>query len=137
MYRKIMIPVDLAHTDKLEKALETGADLATHYRIPVCYVAVTSSAPGPFGHTPEEFASRLEEFAGSEAARRGIEASAKAVVSHDPTTDLEKTLLGALREIDADLVVMASHIPNVADRVWPSNGGRIASHANASVMIVR
>ena len=37
----------------------------------------------------------------------------------------------------ADLVVMASHIPNVADHFWPSNGGSIASRADVSVMLVR
>jgi universal stress protein F len=137
MYRKIMVPIDLAHTDKLQKALETAADLATHYKIPVCYVAVTSAAPGPFGHNPTEFAEKLAAFAESEAGRRGIEVATRAVVSHDPTTDLDKTLLGALHEVDADLVVMASHIPNVLDHVWPSNGGRIASHADVTVMIVR
>jgi nucleotide-binding universal stress UspA family protein len=137
MYRKIMIPVDLAHVDKLQKALETGADIASHYRIPVCYVAVASAAPGPLGHTPEEFAAKLSAFGESEASRRGIETTTKAVTSHDPTTDLDKTLLQALHDVGADLVVMASHIPNVLDHVWPSNGGRIASHADVSVLIVR
>ncbi len=137
MYRKIMVPVDLVHVDKLTKALETAADLASHYRIPVCYVAVASSAPGPLGHTPEEFSRRLAAFGSAEAARRGIEATTRAVTSHDPTIDLDKTLLKALHETGADLVVMASHIPNVLDHVWPSNGGRIASHADVSVLIVR
>ena len=137
MYRKIMIPVDLAHTDKLAKALDTGADLATHYRVPVCYVAVTSAAPGALGHTPAEFARRLADFGRSEAERRGIEADTKSIFSHDPASDLEKALLEAISLTGADLVVMASHIPNVVDRVWPSNGGRIASHADVSVLIVR
>jgi nucleotide-binding universal stress UspA family protein len=137
MYRRIMIPIVLAHTDKLEKALETGADLATHYQIPVCYVAVTSPSPGPFGHNPDEFTRSLAGFGESEAVRRGITAESKAMVSHDPAVDLEKALLRAIEETDSDLVVMASHIPNVVDHVWPSNGGRVASHADVSVMIVR
>lgn len=137
MYRRIMIPVDLTHTDKLGKALDTGADLASHYRIPVTYVAVHAAAPGPIGHTPEEFARKLEAFGRSEAERRGIEATTEAIVSHDPATDLDKALLGAIEATGADLVVMASHIPNVLDRVWPSNGGRIASHSDVSVFIVR
>lgn len=137
MYHRIMIPVDLTHKDQLRKALDTAADLAGQYRIPVIYVAVHAAAPGPLGHTPEEFARNLEAFGRSEAERRGIETSTKAVVSHDPATDLEKALLGAIDETGADLVVMASHIPNVLDHLWPSNGGRIASHSDASVFIVR
>ncbi|TPE49734.1 universal stress protein [Amaricoccus solimangrovi] len=137
MYRKIMIPVDLAHKDKIGKALDTGADLALHYKIPVCYVAVTSNAPGPMGHNPREFAQALAAFGEAEAARRGIETTTRAILSHDPAVDLEKKLLGAIGETGSDLVVMASHIPNVADHIWPSNGGRVASHADVSVLIVR
>jgi nucleotide-binding universal stress UspA family protein len=46
-------------------------------------------------------------------------------------------LMAAIGELSTDLVVMASHVPNIADYLWPSNGGKIASHATASVMIVR
>jgi len=41
MYQKIMVPVDLAHVERLGKALGTATDLAKHYGIPVCYVGVT------------------------------------------------------------------------------------------------
>ncbi len=137
MYTRIMIPIDLAHVDKLGKALSTAADLARHYGIPVCYVGVTASPPGSVAHNPTEYAEKLESFARQQADQHGHEASTKAVVSHDPTSDLEETLLQTVKEIDADLVVMASHIPNVADLIWPSNGGKIPSHSDASVFVVR
>ena len=43
----------------------------------------------------------------------------------------------SVRETGADLVVMASHIPNVTDYIWQSNGGAIATHADVTVMVVR
>ena len=43
----------------------------------------------------------------------------------------------AVHETGADLVVMASHIPGIADAIWPSHGGRLASHADVSVFVVR
>ena len=81
MYEKIMVPVDLAHVDRLEKALTTAADLARHYRIPICYVGVTTSLPGAVAHTPAEFARKLEQFGAdwprvktimAELARHGV-----------------------------------------------------------------
>ena len=137
MYRKIMVPVDLVHADRLGKALKTAADLAAHYGVPACYVAVTASTPGPLGHNPQEFAAKLEEFGRGQAAKHGHACETKAYVSHDPTIDLDDTLLKAVGEVGADLIVMASHIPDIVDHVWPSNGGMMASHSEASVFIVR
>lgn len=132
-----MVPVDLAHSEQLGKALNTAADLGKHFGIPVCYVGVTASAPGPLAHTPQEYAARLDAFAQAEAERHGHRAEARPVISHDPTADLDDTLLRAVKETGADLVVMASHIPHLSDRIWPSNGGKIASHSDASVFVVR
>lgn len=137
MYTHIMIPVDLAHAGKLSKALRTGADLARHYGAKVTYVGVTAPTPGPLGHNPKEYGDRLAAFAEAERATHGHEVAAHAVVAHDPTTDLDDALLRTVDQIGADLVVMASHIPGLADYLWPSNGGKIAGHSRASVFVVR
>lgn len=137
MFNKIMVPIDLAHVDKLGKALQAAADLSKHYGIEAVYVGVTASTPGSVAHTPTEYGHKLESFAKEQASKHGHNAAAHPVVSHDPTSDLEDTLLKAVHDVGADLVVMASHIPNVADLIWPPNGGKIASHSDASVFVVR
>jgi nucleotide-binding universal stress UspA family protein len=137
MYGKIMIPVDLVHVERLGKALDTAADLAKHYGIPVCYVGVTTETPSEVAHTPQEFAKKLEEFGQQQAAKHGIEASAAAFASHDPTVDLDKTLIRAIEETGCDLVVMASHVPGLADHIFSSNAGTVASYAEVSVFVIR
>jgi len=137
MFTRILAPVDLAHKDKLGRALNCAADLARHYGIPLAYVGVTAAAPSSVAHNPAEYEARLAEFAAAQGAAHGVTTEAHARISHDPISDLEQTLLRAIDEIGADLVVMASHVPGLADRIWPSNGGRIAEHAKVSVMIVR
>ena len=137
MYTKIMVPVDLAHTDKMDVALNTAANLAKLYSAPVTYVGVTSTAPGPLGHNPAEYELKLADFAADQARSHGIQAQGKTVVSHDPAAELDDALVKAVHQTGADLVVMASHIPNVIDHVWPSNGGRLATHTDASVFLVR
>lgn len=132
-----MVPVDLAHLGQLDKALTTAADLAKHYGVPVCYVSVTAAAPGGVAHNPQEFADKLEAFAREQASSHGHEASSKAYTSHDPAVDVDDTLLRAVGDTGSDLVVMASHVPGLVEYVWPSNGGKIAAHSNASVFVVR
>ncbi len=137
MFRKIMVPVDLNHTDTLDKALAVAADLASRHDAPVAYVAVAPATPGPLGHTPEEKAARLADFAAKEAEAHGIAAEPHSVISHDPTADLDASLARAVDETGADLVVMASHVPGLSEYVWPSHGGRLAVHAKISVFVVR
>nr|WP_207186928.1 universal stress protein [Rhodovulum imhoffii] len=132
-----MTPVDLSHLDRLERALSTSADLARHYHVPVTYVAVTTEQPSKVAHTTVEFEQKLNAFAAEQAARHKITAHAKMMISHDPATDLDARLRDALEETGADLVVMASHLPNLGDYIWPSHGGKLASHASASVFLVR
>ncbi|POF30989.1 universal stress protein [Roseibium marinum] len=137
MFKKILIPIDLSHADKLEKSVSTAAYLAKIDDIPIVFAAVTSAAPGALGHTPDEFRARLDSFAATQAEKHGVTASGHAVFSHDPAVDLDHALLKAIHESGADLVVMQTHIPHLSDHFWPSNGGRIATHSDVSVFLVR
>lgn len=137
MFTRIMVPVDLAHVPALHKALNVAAEMAKNHNLPVTYVGVTAAAPGKVAHNPEEFDRKLKAFGMEQAAANGIEADTRTVISHDPTTDVDDALLKAVDETGADLVVMASHVPGLADYVWPSNGGKLAAHAGASVFVVR
>ena len=137
MYKRIMVPVDLAHLDQLEKALQTAADVAKHYSAHVLYVGVTATTPGPVAHTPEEFTRKLEAFAAAEGQKRGIQASARAYTSHDPSIDLDDTLTQAIADGGIDLVIMASHVPGLPEHLFGSNAGHLAAHAPVSVMVVR
>lgn len=137
MYRHIMVPVDLAHEASLAHALEVAADLAKHWGARVTYVGATSSAPGAFSHNPEEYTEKLSAFAARQAETRGVQAEPHAVLVHDLATDLDAALLHTVDELGPDLVVMQSHIPGLKEYIWPSNGGKIAAHAKASVLVVR
>lgn len=138
MYTKIMVPVDLAHIESLEKALVTAADLSKHYEAAVCYVGVSASAPSEVAHNSEEFSAKLEGFGVSQAEKFGLqEVSTVAHISHDPTVDLDKNLINIAEEVGADLIVMASHIPGFIEHIFASNAGYVASYAKISVLVVR
>lgn len=138
MYSKIMVPVDLAHVERLEKALSTAADLAKLYNLPVRYIGVSASAPSKIAHTPEEFSQKMKEFGQSQAEKYGLtDVTTAGYISHDPAVDLDDTLLKAAHDSGADLVVMASHVPGLAEHIFASNAGYFASYSDVSVLVVR
>ncbi|SDE04858.1 universal stress protein [Ruegeria marina] len=137
MFRKIVIPVDLAHAERLDRVLRIGADLARHYKAELCFLGVTTTTPGPVARTPEEFGQKLEAFAQEQSAQHGVTTSSIALVDHDPSVQLDRTLLEATENSGADLVVMATHLPNVTDYIWSGHGAYLATHSEASVMLVR
>lgn len=132
-----MVPVDLHHTDKLEKAITTAADLSKHYKAPAELVGVTATAPGAVAHNPAEFTKKLEEFAAAEGKKLGVEFGAHAITSPDPAIDLDDSLGREAHDIGADLIVMGSHVPGFAEHLFSSNAGYLASHTDISVFVVR
>ena len=137
MFSRIFTPVDLGHLDALRRALDVAGDLSKHYGAPVTYASVTTHAPSRLARTQEEFERKLAAFVEGEISAKGHAGEPKPIFSHDPTADLEDALLDAAHAVKADLVVMASHVPNLADALWPSHGGTLASHADMSVILVR
>jgi len=137
MFSSIMVPVDLAHADSLEKALKAAADLSNFYHASVCIVGVTASAPSAVAHNTEEYAEKLDAFAAAQGEKHGVTYKAKAMVTADPAVDLGKTLETAAEDLNADLIVMASHVPGFADHIIASNAGHMAAHAKSSVLVVR
>lgn len=136
MFKHIMVPVDLGHADKLDRALAVAADLARHYGARITYVGVTSPQPGSVAHTPEEFAQKLAQFAMAQTEVNNVaDAGAHAITSHDPSVDLDARLADACDAIGADLIVMGSHIPRRFE--LRSHGGHLASLSHHSVMLVR
>lgn len=137
MYTTIAVPVDLQHIDRLPKALKTAIDLARHYGATLHFIGAATETPGPLHKTPQEYKAKLEAFAADQARQHGIKAAAKPIISLDLTVDLDRDLLQAIKEVGADLVVMASHVPGVREYLISSNAGWLASHGDMSVFIVR
>lgn len=139
MYHKILVPIDLAHIDKMPKTLSTAIHIAKHYNSTLCYVSVTSSAPSSVAHTPEELADKLHTFAQEQGQAHGIDTDSKVISTPDTAAELDDRLLEAIKDTGADLVVMASHTPGIGDKlhILHSNGANIVKRSDVSVFIVR
>lgn len=137
MFKHIMVPVDLDHADKLDKALKTAADLARLYNATLTVAGVVSTAPGHGVHNPAEYEARLGGFAQAQTDKHGIAFKPLVMTSHDPAVDLDLRLKQAAGEAGTDLVVMASHVPGFRDHFFGSNAGYLATHMSISIFIVR
>src|SRR3546814_14948283 len=93
MYKKIMVPVDLSHRARLEKAVATAADLSKCYKLPAEMVAVTATAPGSVARHPQELAAKLARFAAAESATHGVAFGTHDITSPHPANDLDPRLV--------------------------------------------
>lgn len=137
MYATIMVPVDLGHLPQVAKAIDTAAGLARQHGGHLVFVSVTAETPTAIAHNPQEFARRLATLAEQESARLGVRIETHAIAAHDPAIDTDNHLMAAIAATGADLVVMATHAPGMADYFWSGHGAHIAAHAPVSVFLVR
>ena len=137
MHNRILVPVDLAHLDKLTKALDVAATLAKAEGATLIYTGVTGVQPSSVARSPEEYDKKLKAFAEEQSVAHGVPAEAHMIKSHDVSIELNKLLTEAVKDVGADLVVMASHVPGVGDHMFHSHGGQVASDSPVSVYLVR
>lgn len=137
MFKKIMVPVDLAHLDRLSRSLEIAATLARADGAEIVCVGIYGNLPSSAAPNPQDYKARIEAFAAEQSAASGVATTAFPVFSHDPEVELGSALLKAIDDTGSDAVVMASHIPGWVEHIFHSNAGYLASHATVSVFVIR
>jgi len=137
MFTNIMVPVDLAEKDSWTHAVQVACDLAERYGAKITLVSVSGGLQGKVSHSSEEYGRRLDAYAREIASTYHVDVASLSYAVPDPSVEVDRTLMQAIAELHADLVVMASHQPGWVEYFINSHGGRMASHAPISVFIVR
>ena len=137
MTNSIMLPVDLAHKRDLATAVNEAVNMANLHSAKLTIVGVTGSAPTDVADNPKEYDAKLHAFSEEIAKRTGLAVDAKSLVDVDVAADLGRVLVKTASDLDADLIVMASHVPGFIEHIFASNAGYVASHAKCSVYVVR
>ena len=137
MYKKILVPVDLEHTEVLARALGIATQLAGLNDAELVFAGVHGGPPSEIAHNPGEFREKLEAFVRKQPFAETGKMSALPVYSLDPGVEVASSIIKAARDHDVDLVVMASHIPGWSEHIFHSNAGYVACHAPMSVFVVR
>ena len=137
MFNHIMVPVDLAEKNALQKAELVAVELARLYRACLTLVSVSGGLQAKVSHSNEEYGRQLALHADEIAKANDIEVESMNYSVPDPSVEVDHKLMQAIEALNVDLVVMASHQPGWMEYIVNSHGGRMASHAPISVFVVR
>jgi nucleotide-binding universal stress UspA family protein len=141
MYNTILVPIDLRQESSWRTALPIAIDQARRYgaRLHLMTVVPDITLTLAAAHIPEEANRRVVED-----AKPRLEAFAQEHLPADIQAEVAVRqgsvygeLLEQARKIDADLIVMASHRPELRDYLIGPNAARVVRHAPCSVLVVR
>ncbi len=141
--RNVVALVDLDDESSWRKVLPAAIDNArqTGARLHVLNVV----PDGMFKMTivaqliPEDYERKMTDEAKQRLASV-IEGCSTDDVQPEPVVRLGsiyKEALGFARDVDADLIVVGAHRPDLKDYLLGPNAGKIVSHATCSVLVVR
>lgn len=137
MPRTIVLPVDLSQQDAATSALAEARQYDPQGKLVLLHVIapmpgyVAAELPSEITETRRE---RAQEAMRAFAEQAGVAADADFVVrSGHPGREI----LSHAEEVDADLIVVASHDPGWGDFLLGSVAAFVVRHAHCSVLVVR
>jgi nucleotide-binding universal stress UspA family protein len=141
MYRSILLTVDLNAESSWKKALPVAVALAKTFgaKLHLMNVVPTIGSGIVASYFPEHYEEKmlaeaelhLERFAKDHIAE-GIDYQV-----HLAHGSIYREVMRVADAEGCDLIVMASHRPELADYLLGPNAERVVRHANQSVMVVR
>lgn len=141
MFDKVLLPIDLNHQASWEKALPMGLKLSgsngTLYLLGIVHdlgaAAIASYLPDGFEERAlQKMKADLDAFI-AEKLPAGTKAEAHVGHGHVP-----EHILSAAKDLDVDVIVMASHPPDeLMTFLVGSHADRVVRHADRPVLVVR
>ncbi|CDN46981.1 universal stress protein [Neorhizobium galegae] len=136
MYKKIIVAVDVSALEKGERILRTAANLLDTGGT-ILIVNVVEDMPA---YLVSELTIDLTVAARQDAERQLVELREKAGIE----ADIEirqgapaREILAASEEQGADLIIVASHIPDLSNYLIGATADRVVRHATCSVLVDR
>ncbi|MFQ5763824.1 MAG: universal stress protein [Rhodospirillales bacterium] len=141
MYRNILLPVDLNEESSWKKALPTAVDIAkaSGAALHVITVVPDFGMSVVKGFFPDDFKDKTVDDAGERLAAFCAEHVPKGLdVTHGAEYGgVYEEVLRVADERGVDLIVLASHRPELSDYLLGPNAARVVRHAGCSVLVVR
>jgi len=140
MYKTILLPIDFAQESSWKKALPVAISLCQTYGADLHLVNVIPD----FSHGmvrqyfPEDYDDKINAAADSDMKAFIAEHLAgRDVTSHITHGPIYQRIIETAEKTGADLIVMGSHRPELADYLIGPNAARVVRHTACSVMVVR
>ena len=140
MFQNILVAIELDHDAQNDELLRVASDIASFDGAKVNLLNVIAAAPAVVSQfLPESF-----EKMAFEKIEKDLTAQASKIKLADGAAtvsvrfgDVYQEILAHANKIGADLVIVASHKPDVADYLLGSTAARIVRHATCSTLVVR
>ncbi len=135
-YNSILLPIDIAHPEhassmfeKAKALLNEGGKMRVVYAIPDVPGFVNSELPGDYIKTATAKAkATLDEI----VSNASVSVDTEILSGQAP-----RAILAAGEKMNADLIIVASHRPGLADYLLGSTAARLVRHAQCSVLVMR
>ncbi len=140
MCKNLLLPVDLEHDTHNDGLLRVASELANAQGAQVHLLHVIRAAPAVVSQfLPKSYetmaSERIEKDLTALAAKVDLDQGAAAISVR--FGDVYQEILAHADKIGADLIIVASHKPNVGDFLLGTTASRIVRHASCSVLVVR
>ena len=139
MYSQILVPVDLDEPSSWEKAVPVGLAMAAAFgaEITLCTVLTERIASLEAQWTRTSYEALLKRAAGRLAGLADELRGDSAMKTQVGMGNIYGGILAVAEDIEADLVVLASHRPEMKDWLIGANASKVVRHASCSVLVVR
>ncbi len=141
MYKKILLPLDLGNVKSQRKAVKTAVEMAQTFNSTLHIMTVVPdfgmSIVGsyfPEDHEQTMISEAKDQLAAFVAKNIPESIRKKEIVAHGT---IYSEILDYANKSKANLIVMASHRPELKDYLVGPNASRVVRHANCSTMVVR
>lgn len=136
MFNTILVPIDIGHADSSNEIIKIAAtNASSDARIVLLYVVE---------EIPKWVAVELPEDIQKKSLQSAIEQLDAIAAATDITVEAEvrvghpyQTILDASKDLNAELIVIASHKPGLQDYLLGSTAAKVVRHAMCSVLVVR
>src|SRR5580700_12125493 len=140
MYRRILVPIDLADVELAKPAIATALMMVKESNGSLRLVNVLPMTPAMLAeYVPPDFEAEqrtsAEEAIAIVAQEIGLAPNKVSAVVRQGNVDRE--ILDEAKAMNADLIVMSSHRSGMRTYFLGSNAGHVVRYASCSVLVVR
>lgn len=140
MFKKILVPIDVAQSDSGEASLKAAAELAGKTDANLILLNVIGDIPNlvanqlPTNHI-ETMAASASKILDEVASKHNLASGSYEVQTGHG--QIYHEIIEAADKGGADLIVIASHQPDLSDYLLGSTAAKVVRHAKCSVLVVR
>jgi nucleotide-binding universal stress UspA family protein len=141
MYKDILYPIDLEHEESWKKSIQVAVEHCQAFKSTLHVMTVI----------PDSGMSIVNHYFSKEAVRKIIDETNDKLhrfveknipkdikIQHIVTTgNVYESIISTAKKIEADLIIMSAHRPELKDYLLGPNAARVVRHSDRSVLVVR